>query len=377
MQTTSVLNWGGGAKWRGFTLVELLVVIAIIGILIALLLPAVQAAREAARRMQCSNNFKQYGIAMHNYHDINNSLPASSAMLPESGRTLQTTKNDNPSNETLWSATVFLLPYMEQGSVYEGMVEAAKPTATTRLAAPWNDHAALRVTISTIHCPSDNNSDKPSGTPTNGTCRTSVILCRGDATWSGGSGKNGSDGFNSDRDVRALFVPHRWKGMSACTDGTSNTVIASEGVTAAIATSTKIKGGIRKQASANGPANRLICYNAKGEGGAFTGTAAGSWRGSWFGDGRVPNGGFNTILPPNSVSCNHDGNDSSFGPISPNSNHSGGVMALRMDGSVSFVSETVDCGGFQTADENTGDGASPFGVWGAMGTPAGGESKSL
>jgi len=92
-------------NYRGFTLVELLVVIAIIGVLVALLLPAVQAAREAARRTQCSNNIKQLGLAVHNFHDTLNALPPSHTGV----------------NGDLRYGTIFvvLLPFMEQQNLYD------------------------------------------------------------------------------------------------------------------------------------------------------------------------------------------------------------------------------------------------------------------
>ena len=94
-----------------FTLVELLVVITIIGILIALLLPAVQAAREAARRMQCSNNLKQIGLALHNYHSLMNAFPAGTVVrLPE-----------GCSQGSCWGTSMFVVifPYMEQSAIEE------------------------------------------------------------------------------------------------------------------------------------------------------------------------------------------------------------------------------------------------------------------
>ena len=127
---------------RGFTLVELLVVITIIGILIALLLPAVQAAREAARRMQCSNHLKQVALAMHVYHDTHRSLPASGYFL-----------TDNPWGwDTIAGAHTWiesLLPFIEQRAVYDRL------DFNVRITEGVNPSIIDGLVISTLLCPSD------------------------------------------------------------------------------------------------------------------------------------------------------------------------------------------------------------------------------
>ena len=128
---------------KGFTLVELLVVIAIIGILVALLLPAVQAAREAARRMSCQNNLKQIGLALHMYHDTSGRWPAGWLGINP------VTRADDWLGDPGWGWAAGILPFMEQKNVSESMVHFELPTHD-----PMNK--AVREKILTVfRCPSD------------------------------------------------------------------------------------------------------------------------------------------------------------------------------------------------------------------------------
>ncbi|QDU37071.1 Type II secretion system protein G precursor [Maioricimonas rarisocia] len=128
---------------RGFTLIELLVVIAIIAILMALLLPAVQQAREAARRSQCKNNMKQMGLALHNYHDVHGTFPPA---LISSGRCNSSTCPPEVLNTTGW---VLLLPYLDQSPMYN-LYDFSLPSS---ISSPYGRPLAGGVTTSDANRP--------------------------------------------------------------------------------------------------------------------------------------------------------------------------------------------------------------------------------
>ncbi|MCF0234593.1 MAG: DUF1559 domain-containing protein, partial [Thermoguttaceae bacterium] len=370
------------SRGRGFTLVELLVVIAIIGILIGLLLPAVQAAREAARRMQCTNNFKQLGLALHNYASANgDAFPAGSCYF------LGFDQNIGTVNCPLNGGIVFLLPFMEQNSIYDAYVRWATDSLKDRSltggwGAPWDLSAANRAgwydqKIGPLLCPSDSANNEVH--PTVGSSCTNIYYCAGDGMWTFARRADQEWTPRSNIGPRAFWQREVWKNLSAVTDGTSNTICLSECVVP-VTQDTKLfrQGAVASYQPHDGEARPQLCLNN-----AYAADRVSAqnpctwlWRGRIWSNGRAAEQWFTCTLPPNSASCVAGSfNSHEWGSFAPTSYHTGGVNALRVDGSVMFVSDTINTGDLSAAQVTTGQ--SPYGVWGALGSINGGETVSL
>jgi prepilin-type N-terminal cleavage/methylation domain-containing protein len=175
---------GGDGGRRGFTLVELLVVIAIIGVLVALLLPAVQAAREAARRMSCQNNIKQLALACHNFEDVHKTFPA--------GNVYRTNAAGQYDYYETW--TISILPFMEQGNLYSNHYDPNVPNAIADAASPTKMAILRKTRLATHICPSDPTNTKKPSQPQ--------------------SGPGGQTGLS-----RPLFAPSSYRGVAGVTFG--------------------------------------------------------------------------------------------------------------------------------------------------------------
>ena len=343
---------------RGFTLVELLVVIAIIGVLVALLLPAVQQAREAARRMQCSNQLKQLGLSLHNYHDTYGTFPPR-----KQGTTGPSESTRRAHNYGRVSAFVGLLPFYEQGAMYDQIV-AGDGSNPPYGPASWQSWGVWNTPPAMLICPSGTNIDK-------NTTAVNYMFSMGDTI------ANNRDS----RNVRGVFSNIEGSGFKDIVDGSSNTIAMSERLITSYGIGAK-SGNIEiKQGTATGlsglasnPGQCVATANGKfyNDAGSVKGRTGHRWT-----DGQAEKVGFTTVLPPNSPSCIDGGNNNGDGQntiMPPTSNHPGGAMGLFCDGSVTFVPNTIDTGNLANASVTSGP--SPYGVWGAMGSKDGGEAVS-
>jgi prepilin-type N-terminal cleavage/methylation domain-containing protein len=327
-----------------FTLVELLAVIAIIGILVAILLPAIQAARESARRMSCQNNLKQLALAMHLYESANRILPPSFCIVP--GTVLS-------GNNGSWSAQGRILPYLEQNNAY----------AQVQLDLAWDSPLNLATGVPTMHiptyvCPSEVNdtvrldsSGKPTIYPHTYGFNFGTWLVWDPTTNQGGDG--------------VLFVNSTLR-QGHLLDGTSNTLCAAE---------VKAFTSYLRNTSDPGP----VPPNAPTAFAGMTGQLKlgpnlndNTGHTEWC-DGRVHHSGFTTVFTPNTkvpyvsggreydvdFNSRQEGQSltqATYAAITARSYHAGIVNVALMDGSLRAVSDTID-----------------LSVWRALGTRCGGE----
>jgi len=339
------LSDGGSSRntQSGFTLVELLVVVAIIGVLVALLLPAVQAAREAGRRSQCANNLRQIAIAALNYEQANKRLPA--------GRTVP-----KP-----WSQHVRLLPFLEQSAVY-GMVDFDEKIGGEQF------EILRKQQMDVFLCPSDPEDRLQD-------------LGDDEAQWDWGRnsyrGNSGNDvgrmtGAGSAAEQveqnNGVFVTNKWIKLSQITDGTSHTAMFSEMVRGdGDDQNVETPGDWFRISEANLTAQQVYTaclavdpYTMNTKQSQFSKSGRNWVRGNYA------TTRYNHIMPPNERSCaRKDGGGSlgvsvndNGGATTASSRHSGGVNLARVDGSVQFVADDID-----------------LSAWRALGSRDGGESS--
>ena len=328
---------------RGFTLIELLVVIAIIGFLIGLLLPAVQAAREAARKIQCTNNLKQMGLAVHAYIESNDVLP------PVGGIDLLGRSDGSGSVPQNASALLRLLNHLEQIPLYNAYnFMLSDVTGGGGVAA---NTTVMSTPVSTYFCPTDpnpgNTGNIDGGYSVRVTC-SSYGICGGTNRQYNGGRVNGVAwwmGGNSSYGGRV--------GLAGIVDGTSTTAAYSEWVKGSVgqgptartqvyAIATYRNGGSFEDVSVC-RSSQTVIWDEKGE--------------FWTLQDAGRGGPYYHVMPPNQRSCATSvdfGVVDSF--ITASSLHPGGVNVLLMDGSVRFIRDGIN-----------------LSLWQALGTRAGAE----
>ena len=298
---------------RGFTLIELLVVIAVMAILIALLLPAVQRAREAARRSQCKNNLKQIGLALQNYHDSNGAFPPAICL---------------PSDDGAWSAQTRLLAYLEKGTLYKQINFRQHYSGQPNV---------IQTRVATYLCPSEIN-DRQS--LEDGLAQYPINYGVNEGSWLV------YDPSRPTQSNDGAFGPNSRISMASFTDGTSSTLMLSE----VKAFQAIVKGS---PVPSIAPPTVPTVIGTLGGSGSFDPENGHT---EWV-EGRVHQTGFTTTFVPNTLvpyttggatydldyTAAEEGESSSptYAAITSRSHHSGIVHSVLADGSVKSISNNI------------------------------------
>jgi prepilin-type N-terminal cleavage/methylation domain-containing protein/prepilin-type processing-associated H-X9-DG protein len=338
-----------GSVRRGFTLIELLVVIAIIAVLISLLLPAVQAAREAARRIQCANNLKQLGLAMHGYESVHGVLPPQQ-VLSFTGSVV--------SWKSTWGVTSRIAPFLELGPAYNAI------NYTNRTSDPSNG-TVVSLSVSVLICPSEVNSQPITITSASGVATVNGVSnfgwCEGD--WYVFGGPAGIPN-------RSAFGPNQSRRLASFTDGLSQTILGAEVKTYVPAyhdCPSSVPAGLAVPTVLPDPT--AVIATVAGAPSRCRAPASGHTR--WT-NGNTFYDGMTTALAPNArspagtpardsdlVSEDEDDGGPTYSSVTARSFHPGGVNALLGDGSARFIKDSI---AWQT--------------WRSLGSIAGGEVVS-
>ncbi len=345
---------------RGFTLIELLVVIAIIGVLASLLLPAIQSAREAARRMQCQSNMRQLGVALHTYHDLHKSFPHS---------TLGPDVIHSSNGTGFYSWLALLLPQLEQTNLRNAfdfnisLSDRVNYTSSTDYLdytiATTHPNANPAATIVPLFlCPSELNS-RIANSSIGTTAPGSYVANVGWPKFSYMQGMTGptteQNGFIGMVNPSVKDPWHRPRmTIESMTDGLSNTMAASERVVANFTPvagafgGTYVPEGVKDSmqsfcggAEVTRALDRWVTYcSTVSHGDAKYSINHGkSWASGW---NYVANH-FMPVMPPNGRNCHiYGGEDDGNNMVSPSSYHQGGVMVLMGDSGIRFIENTID-----------------------------------